>query len=251
MNKRETTALHRRIRADIERRILSGAWPPGHRIPFEHEIMKQYGCARMTANKAVAALAQDGLIVRRRRVGSFVAEPRTHAVLLEIPDIQAGIRARKQRYELQLLTRRRRKPQRARADEITLAAGGELLELQCLHRADGRAFAFEERLISLAAVPEALEVDFARESPGTWLLAHVAWTQAEHRIYAVNASREVARRLELAERDACLVLERKTWRARAHITHVKQLFPGTQFDLAARFEPRADHARVLNTTSDA
>jgi GntR family histidine utilization transcriptional repressor len=247
----ETTALHRRIRADIERRILSGAWPPGHRIPFEHEIMKQYGCARMTANKAIAALAQDGLIVRRRRVGSFVAEPRTHAVVLEIPDIQAGIRARGRRYELALIARRRRKPRRSRRDEVTLAAGGELLELHCVHRADGRAFALEERLISLAAVPEAAHVDFARESPGTWLLAHVAWTQAEHRISAINASREVARRLELAERDACLVLERKTWRARTHITHVKQLFPGAQFDLAAHFEPRRDHERVSKTMSEA
>jgi GntR family histidine utilization transcriptional repressor len=243
---REAIALHRRIRADIERRILSGAWPPGHRIPFEHEIMQQYGCARMTANKAIAALAQDGLIVRRRRVGSFVAEPRTHAVVLEIPDLEACIRDRGQRYQLQLIARRRRQPQRSRPSEITLAAGGELLELQCLHRADGRAFALEERLISLAAVPEALAVDFAREAPGTWLLAHVAWTQAEHRIFAINASREVARRLELEERDACLVLERKTWRARAHITHVKQVFPSTQFDLVARF----DHARVLNSTAD-
>ena len=34
-------SLYKRIRLDIERRILTGEWPPGHRIPFEHEIMAQ------------------------------------------------------------------------------------------------------------------------------------------------------------------------------------------------------------------
>ena len=35
--------LYKQIRLDIERRILTGEWPPGHRIPFEHELMARYG----------------------------------------------------------------------------------------------------------------------------------------------------------------------------------------------------------------
>src|ERR671928_222402 len=31
--------LYQRIRDDIEARIMSGEWPPGHRVPFEHELM--------------------------------------------------------------------------------------------------------------------------------------------------------------------------------------------------------------------
>jgi len=201
--------------------------------------MKQYGCARMTANKAIAALADAGLIVRRRRIGSFVAEPPVHAVVVEIPDIPASVRARGQRYALELILRRRRKPQKSVEHELTLAGSGELLELHCLHRANGRPFALEQRLIALGAVPEALDVDFASEPPGTWLLSHVAWTQAEHRIRAVNASRELAQKLEIAERDACLSLERRTWRGSEHITHVVQFFPGGNYDLVARFEPNA------------
>jgi GntR family histidine utilization transcriptional repressor len=44
--------LERRIRADLEERIRSGAWPPGHRIPTEAELMARYGCARMTVSKS-------------------------------------------------------------------------------------------------------------------------------------------------------------------------------------------------------
>jgi GntR family histidine utilization transcriptional repressor len=85
--------LHRRIRSDIAERILSGEWPPGFRIPFEHELMADYDCSRMTVSKALAPLAERGMIVRRKRFGSFVARPRIHSVLLDIPDIQAEIRS--------------------------------------------------------------------------------------------------------------------------------------------------------------
>ena len=82
--------LHRRIRSDIAERILSGEWPPGFRIPFEHELMADYDCSRMTVSKALAPLAERGMIVRRKRFGSFVARPRIHSVLLDIPASRAS-----------------------------------------------------------------------------------------------------------------------------------------------------------------
>jgi len=48
--------LYKQIRHDIERRILTGSGPPGHRIPFEHQIMARYGCSRMTVSKALSEL---------------------------------------------------------------------------------------------------------------------------------------------------------------------------------------------------
>ena len=235
----EPDTLHRRIRAEIERRILSGEWRPGDRIPFEHELMEHYGCARMTVNKAIASLAEAGLIIRRRRAGSFVAQPRIHSVVLEIPDIQAKITARSEQYGLQLLSRSLRKASATRPGEKALAGKGELLVLRCLHLANGRPFALEDRLISLSAVPDARNIDFSVESPGTWLLGHVPWTQAEHRISAINADADIAALLDVEARTACLALERQTWRATEHITHVRQIFPGAHYDLIARFAPKA------------
>ena len=40
----DTPTLYKQIRLDIERRILTGEWPPGHRLPFEHQLMTRYGC---------------------------------------------------------------------------------------------------------------------------------------------------------------------------------------------------------------
>jgi GntR family histidine utilization transcriptional repressor len=229
--------LHDRIRGNIEKRILSGAWRPGHRIPFEHELMAQYDCARMTVSKAIASLVEAGLVVRRRKVGSFVAQPRVHSAVLDIPDIQADIAARGDDYSLRLLSRKRRRADVRIAQEKLLECK-EVFALRCLHLASGRPFALEERLINLDAVPDAADVDFATIAPGTWLLEHVPWTQAEHRITAINVQANVASLLGLSPRTACLALERRTWRGAAHITRVRQTFPGADYDLVARFGPQ-------------
>ncbi|MEI2559189.1 GntR family transcriptional regulator, partial [Acinetobacter pittii] len=83
----------KRIRLDIETRILTGEWPPGHRIPFEHQLMARYRCSRMTVNKALSELAQADLIERRRRAGSFVRRPQHMSAVLKIADIRAEITA--------------------------------------------------------------------------------------------------------------------------------------------------------------
>jgi GntR family histidine utilization transcriptional repressor len=117
----ETLSLSQRIRADIEEKIMSGAWRPGDRIPVEHELAAQYGCARMTVTRATEALAEAGLIVRRKRAGSFVAQPRIESAVLGIPDIPATIAERGKAYDLRLLSARQRVAA-AGARKIALAA---------------------------------------------------------------------------------------------------------------------------------
>ena len=43
------------------------------RLPTEVELAARFGVSRLTANKAVMRLQQEGLVVRRRRGGTFVA----------------------------------------------------------------------------------------------------------------------------------------------------------------------------------
>jgi len=243
MTEPKDTTLHKRIRAEIQARILSGAWPPGYRIPFEHELMGEYGCSRMTVNKALAPLAEAGLIVRQRKFGTFVARPRIHSVVLDIPDIPAEVTARGEPYDYALLGRDIRRARSGDLARLGLDQQVEVLALRCLHRASGRPFALEERLINLEAVPEAREVDFAATAPGSWLLAHVPWTEAEHRISASHPSKGAAGLLSVDATAACLVMERSTWRGGDRITHVRLTFPGDAYDLVARFAPQGRGGR--------
>ena len=239
MKSSKAPTLNHRIRSDIESRILSGEWGPGFRIPFEHELMEQYGCSRMTVNKVLTALAESGMIERRRRAGSFVARqpPHLEQVALEIPDIKVAVSERGHAYAYQLLERVHRKAKAATAEELELVGEGKLLAIRCLHLADGKPLALERRLINPAAVPETLAVDFGAHAPGSWLLQNVSWTRGQHRISAVAATADEAELLKVLAGTACLVIDRRTWRGEVPITWVRQMFLGDAYDLIARFAP--------------
>src|ERR1700688_1088415 len=76
-------SLHQRILRDIRDCIVSGAWPPGRRIPFEHELQARYHCSRMTVSKVLTELANLRLIERRRKIGSFVLPSLAQSAVLE------------------------------------------------------------------------------------------------------------------------------------------------------------------------
>jgi GntR family transcriptional regulator, histidine utilization repressor len=214
--------LDARIRAELERPIRSGEWPPGHRIPVEHELVARFGCSRATVSKAISALVAAGLIERRKRAGSFVAPPRLHGAMLEIPDIALVLRVRGLAYRFELDRRR-----------VT----GQRLILEGVHIGGDRPFAHEAREISLEQVPAAEAADFSAQAPGSWLLRHVPWTEARHRVSAVIAPRPVARRLDLPASAPCLKIERSTWAEGSLVTSVVQIFPGDRYDLTGSFGP--------------
>ncbi len=230
-------ALYQRIRSDLEAKITSGDWPPGHRVPFEHELMETYSCSRMTVNKVISALAEAGLVVRRRRAGSFVSRPRVQSAILQIPDLKGEVEKRGERYEYRLLDLRKRAASARDRTRLGVATGSQILAVCCLHEAQGQPFAVEDRLINLEAVPDALREDFSKTPPNTWLVGHVPWTEAEHRITACNADKALAKELRIDEGAACLVIERRTWRNGEPITAVRISHPGHLYDLIARFTP--------------
>jgi GntR family histidine utilization transcriptional repressor len=231
------TSLHETIRSEIEAAILSGDLSAGDRLPTEAELMTQYGCSRMTVNKAISALVSAALVERRKKAGSFVARPKVHSMVLDIPDLEAEVVTRRQAYAFRLVARAIRAPYPNEAYEVQLAGGGALLEMQGVHLADGAPLAFERRLVSLNAVPDMADQDFGHVSPGAWLLKHVPWTEAETRIAAENAGAELAQHLGQVEGAACLFIERRTWRGETGVTWVQQHFVGAAYDLIARFGP--------------
>jgi GntR family histidine utilization transcriptional repressor len=230
-------SLHQQILADIQSRILSGEWPPGRRIPFEHELTARYKCSRMTVSKALTQLAGAGLIERRRKAGSFVTRPHSQSAVLEIQDVRAEIAALGLPYRYEILSRGKHRATRADRAQFGVAASDWVLALTCRHDAAQRPFCLEERLINLSAAPEAADEPFAEISPGAWLMGRVPWTRAEHRISAAATRGETARALKIAEGLPCLVIERGAWSGDLAVTHVKLTYPGEAHELVARFTP--------------
>ncbi|MFY1596192.1 GntR family transcriptional regulator [Micromonospora sp. WMMD737] len=66
---------YRRVADDIERKIRSGEFPPGHQLPSVSEIGELYNVARSTAYRAVKELHARNLVYGQQGQGVFVAGP--------------------------------------------------------------------------------------------------------------------------------------------------------------------------------
>jgi GntR family phosphonate transport system transcriptional regulator len=76
---RETSAgvsLWRRIADDLEQSIARGTFQPGSRLPGEIEIAGRFGVNRHTVRRAIAALAERGLVRAERGSGTFIERRR-------------------------------------------------------------------------------------------------------------------------------------------------------------------------------
>lgn len=230
-------SLHQRILGDIEDRILSGEWQPGFRIPFEVDLAEQYKCSRMTVNKALTQLAKTGLIERRRKSGSYVTQPRAQSAVLEIRDIKLEVQSLGLAYDYRLIGKTRRRSTADDRQRLGLDAATSILEVNCTHFGGTRPFCFEQRLINLAAVPDAAAENFDVEAPGPWLLNRVPWSAAEHTIRAIAADEAIAPALGIAIGTPCLTVERRTWSNGSYVTHVRLIYPGERHALVANFTP--------------
>nr|WP_234902022.1 histidine utilization repressor [Agrobacterium rubi] len=229
--------MHQRILNDIEGRIMSGEWQPGHRLPFEVDMAASYSCSRMTVNKVMSQLAKSGLIERRKKSGSFVTQPRAQSAILDIHDIKEEVRSLNLAYHYAVLSLKKRQASADDRRHLTLTAPHAVVEVTCLHFAGEQPFCLEERLISLAAVPQAADFDFTDLAPGPWLLSQIPWTTAEHRIQAISAGPKETKNLDIAPRDACLLIERLTWGPNGPVTYVQLTYPGNRHVVTAQFKP--------------
>ncbi len=235
--------IHQRIFKDIETRILSGEWRPGDRIPIEHDLVGQYQCSRMTVSKALSILVERGLIVRRRKAGSFVASPQIDRTVMDIQDIstEAALAGYEHRHEI--LSRKIERLDTAEAAQLQAPEGSEVLRLQCLHIVDGKPIAIERRLILLDTVPLARDESFMGAPPAKWLLSQVPWSKARHVIRAVSADASTARVLLMERGEPCLNLIRQTWQNERMVTHVEIMHPGDRFQFASVFQPAEKRSR--------
>src|ERR1700759_2933608 len=94
MNKPSAQPLYLQVKRHILENIGSGRWGTSSRVPSESDIVKSFGVSRMTANRALRELRDEGVLVRVAGVGSFVADQHAQAHPLEIRGIADEIRRR-------------------------------------------------------------------------------------------------------------------------------------------------------------
>ena len=230
-------ARYAQVKAHVTRRIQSGEWPAGFRLPSEHELVEQLKVSRMTVNRALRELVDQGRIVRVPGVGSYVAQDKPQSTLLQIGVLSEEIRQRGHEYRCQMLVVERLLAPATVGFLLDLAPGEPIFHTVCLHFDNDTPVQIEDRYVSPRVVPDFLDQDFSLMSPGEYLSRNVPFDQIEHVVDAAMPTAELARSLAMPLTEPCLLLTRRTWTQSQVVTMVRCWHPASRYRLGSRFRP--------------
>jgi len=92
------------VQTEVLERIHSRQWKSGDLIPSEEKLANEFGCARATVNRALRAVAELGLLERKRKAGTRVATTPVRKATLSIPIIRQEIEDSDLTYSYELIS---------------------------------------------------------------------------------------------------------------------------------------------------
>lgn len=215
------------LQSEILNRIHSREWKPGELIPNEVDLAAEFGCARATVNRALRAVADAGLLERRRKAGTRVAVHPVRKATLSIPIIRHEVESRNQSYSYTLINKQTRKPTAAVRARMGLEKTAKALHLRALHLADAKPYVYEDRWINLAAVPAIKSANLEIQSANEWLVVNASFTEGDIAFSAIQADAIVAKAMNVDRNEALFVIERSTRNNGQSVTSVRLTFaPG-------------------------
>jgi GntR family transcriptional regulator len=190
--------LHHQVSEALRRQIAEGRYKPGDLLPPETAIARELGLARATVRQAIAKLVTEGLLTRRRGVGTAVARPELEQPLSGLYTFAGLASESGQDLTTQVLASERVPATSIAADHLHLRAGSDdTYQLERLRLLDGVPFALEQIVLPAGLVPRFLErSDLTR--PLYDLL------EAEYGV-AITGAREQIRPVTLGQREARLL----------------------------------------------
>ncbi len=87
-----STPLYQQIAEDIKRKIERGEYGYGMRIEGESELMKHYGVSRITLRRAVTDLCDEGYLVKKQGLGTFVEQPKIRRLISNVQSFSESCR---------------------------------------------------------------------------------------------------------------------------------------------------------------
>lgn len=69
-----STPLYIQIKEQLSHQIASGIYAVNSKLPTEHKLMEIFGVGRVTVRAALEQLEQEGKIIKRHGIGTFVAK---------------------------------------------------------------------------------------------------------------------------------------------------------------------------------
>ncbi len=226
-----------RLEKFLRDQILTGALKPGDGIPPEFQLAQQFSTSRMTVRQALSRLVFEGLIVRHRGRGSFVAEPRLEHTKM-FWSFEEEMRARGAKTAHKLLGMRSEKAEGKVAENLAVTEGSLITVLERQRFVNGQLIGYEIRYLP-RHIGEALTQDEIHNQPLVPAVKRILGrgpTRISLRVTSSVVRREEAKILE-AKVGAPLLIREHIWYVDPDgpVQYGKSIFRGDRYQMFVEF----------------
>ena len=233
--RRDGLPAYRKIQGAIRRRIEAGELRSGDAVTSERDLAKLHQVSLMTARHALASLEREGVVERRRGVGTFVAAPKIHFnKLMSYTEQMAG---RSLTASSRILFGKVIHDEQEIAARLALPPNAGIVKLERLRQAGEDPFALETCYLSAEEFPNLLAMPLQRESLFKILEReyHVELGYADEEVDATAADPRTADLLNIAREDPLLRIRQVIYSSKAKaIMYVLGLYRSDRHKLLIR-----------------
>lgn len=231
------TPRYQQLKEQIIKQISTGELRPLDRVPSENDLVDSAGVSRMTANRALRELHDEGYVKRVAGKGTFVADLKATSHLLEVRNIADEIVRRGHMHSAAVLRQQRTAADEALAARLQLQAGADVFHVVLIHSENSMPIQYEDRYVIADFAPDCLRQDFTRITPSAYLSSISPLQEAEHVVRAESPRDDIKKELGMAAGEPCLVVSRRTW-AHGRVVSFANLYqPGSRYELTGHYAP--------------
>lgn len=228
---------YQQLKDHIIDRISCGDLKPSDRVPSENELVESMQVSRMTANRALRELNDEGYVERIAGRGTFVLDYRSRSHLLEVHNIADEIAARGHTYRSRVIEQTEIQARGEIAAALHVDDSIDLFHILVVHFENDVPIQVEDRYVLKAFAPAFLEQDFASQTPSAYLTDIAPLQEAEQAVRASVPSASMRRRLAMENGEAALVVIRRTWSDGRPVTYARLHHPGSRYELTGHYTP--------------
>jgi GntR family transcriptional regulator len=165
-NKQSAVPYYHQIKEAVKALIASGELKPGDMLPSEFALSEQLDISRLVAHRAYRELVTEGLLIRKRAKGTFVAPliKRSYMVTGPLFSMTENLSADALEPSNTILLQEVIRPIEEIRNELKLPGGAQVVHLRNLRFAKQLPFAIEEMYFSHERFPALATLDLNNSS---------------------------------------------------------------------------------------
>ena len=234
IDKQSPIPLYYQIMSQLREKISAGEYPVDSALPPERELVETYQVSRMTIRQAIAELVNEGILVRRKGIGTFVARPKLEQPLNSLTSFTEDMAQRGMKAGSRIISFRETVPDPPLRRTLGLSAQEKVFECVRLRLADEEPMALETTTLPASVCPGLRREDLENQSLYQ-LLAERWGVELEYATQSVEpllAPPYEASLLHVAPGAPLLLMHRITSDHHDRVfEHVKSLYRGDRYKL--------------------